>query len=86
MKVKELLMNKKQILYRSEQVLIIVAHLALLRWILFALYEASTITPMRMLVHFVGMALYGAVLIRLCAYLAHKRYLKSITQEKEHSA
>ncbi len=72
-------------MYRGEQVLIIVAHLALLRWILFTLYEASTITPMKMLFHFVGMALYGAVLIRLCAYLAHRRFIKNIDEKvREH--
>jgi apolipoprotein N-acyltransferase len=75
-------LDKKMLMYRGEQVLIIVAHLALLRWILFTLYEASTITPMKMLFHFVGMALYGAILIRLCAYLAHRRFIKSSNNQE----
>jgi apolipoprotein N-acyltransferase len=76
-------LDKKMLMYRGEQVLIIIAHLALLRWILFTLYEASTITPMKMLFHFVGMALYGAVLIRLCAYLAHRRFMNGAEKNTE---
>lgn len=71
------MLTRKKVLYRIEQVLIIVAHILLLKWILFALYEGGTLTSVQLLLHFVGMAFYGAFLIRFCAWLAKRRFLKN---------
>jgi apolipoprotein N-acyltransferase len=67
--------KSKKVLYRMEQVIIIVAHLALLKWIFYALYRGGELETSTLLVHFAGMALYGAFLIRICAWLAHRRFL-----------
>lgn len=63
-------------LYWSEKVLIVIAHLLLLKWIFFALYESGTMEISKMMFHFVGMAIYGAILIRGTAYLVQRRYMK----------
>jgi apolipoprotein N-acyltransferase len=74
--------SKALILYRLEQIIIVVAHLVLLRWIFFALYQAGDLLAKDMMIHFLGMAIYGAVLIRLCAFLAKKRHLKQIDEQE----
>ncbi len=66
----------KNILYRSEQVMIVVAHLILLKWIFYCLYEGGTMPVSHLMGHFVGMAIFGAVLIRGTAYLVQRRYMK----------
>lgn len=69
-------MQYAKLLKRSEQVLIVVLHLVLLKWIFFALYEAGNMTTKEIAFHFVGMAIFGAILIRGTAYLVQRRYLK----------
>lgn len=69
-------MNKVKVLYRLEQALIVVAHLLLLWWIMFVLQDGSTMSTRLMLSHFVGIGVYGAALIRGCAYIAQKRFEK----------
>jgi hypothetical protein len=66
----------KKIVYRSEQVLIVVAHLILLKWIFYCLYEGGTMEVSKLMLHFTGMAIFGAVLIRGTAYLVQRRYMK----------
>lgn len=62
--------------YWSEKIIIVVAHLALLKWIFFALYEGGTMDTTKMFFHFTGMAIYGALLIRGTAYLVQRRYMR----------
>ena len=62
--------------YRTQQIVIFVAHLALLKWIFFALYESGTLTTKAILFHFAGMAIFGASLIRISAFVAQRKYLK----------
>ncbi len=71
-----ILKDKKKRLYWIEWTLIVIAHLVLLKWILFALNEGSLLPTEEMLMHFTGIGLYGAGLIRLCAWLAQRRYEK----------
>ena len=72
--------NKHKLLYRFEQILIFIAHIALLKWILYTLHNGGVLESTTLLLHFVGMGIYGALLIRGCAYLAKKRHLKEISQ------
>jgi apolipoprotein N-acyltransferase len=74
--------KSSKFLYRFEQVLIVVAHLLLLKWIFYALYEGGQLDTTKLLLHFLGMALYGAGLIRVCAWLAKRRFLKQNNLEK----
>ena len=64
----------KTIRYRLEQVLILLAHLLLLKWIIYALTEGGTVDTTSLLLHFLGMALYGSLLIAFCAWRAKRRY------------
>ncbi|MFZ4713462.1 MAG: hypothetical protein ACOYL6_07120 [Bacteriovoracaceae bacterium] len=66
----------KNILYRSEQVMIVVAHLILLKWIFYCLYEGGTMPVSKLMLHFTGMAIFGALLIRGTAYLVQRRYMR----------
>lgn len=61
-----------------EKVIIFLAHIALLYWILFALQNGGSFTTKTLLMHFVGMGVYGALLIRISAYLANRRYQKEL--------
>ena len=67
-------MNKVKLLYRTEQVLIILIQLLLLWWIMYVLQEGATMSTQLMLMHFVGIGIFGALLIRGCAYRAQKRF------------
>ncbi len=69
--------DKKLIYYRFEQVLIIALHLILLKWMFYVLSEGGAMKVEAMILHFAGMAVYGAGLIRFCAYWAKRKYLKS---------
>ena len=74
--------NKQNWQKRSVELVILVAHLALLKWILYVLGEGG-ILPTELLVgHFVGIAAAGALLIRFCAWLYHRQYLKEQGLEK----
>jgi apolipoprotein N-acyltransferase len=69
-------LNWDSISYRTQQVVIFVAHLALLKWIFFTLYESGTLSSKEILMHFAGMAVLGAFLIRISAWVAQRKYLK----------
>lgn len=69
-------MQYSNLLKRSEQALIVILHLVLLKWIFYALYEAGSMTTKEITLHFLGLALFGAFLIRGTAFLVQKRYLK----------
>ena len=53
--------------YRLQQILIFLLHIVLLYWIYFALQNSGSMTTKEVLYHFLGMAVYGALLIRGCA-------------------
>lgn len=55
------------IFYRFQQLVILILHLVLLYWIYFALSESGAMTTKEVLLHFTGMAIFGALLIRGCA-------------------
>ncbi len=68
--------SKENFKLRILQFFILVAHLILLKWILYTLYEGGVLPFKTLLYHFLGMSLYGAVLIRFCAFIYQQQYLK----------
>ena len=69
---------------RLQQIIILVAHLILLKWIFFVLYDGGTFSSTELLVHFSGMAIYGALLIRICAYLGKRQFNKELSHSSTH--
>jgi apolipoprotein N-acyltransferase len=63
---------------RLTQLLILIAHVVLLKWILYTLYEGGVLPFKELLFHFLGISVYGALLIRTCAYIYKRQYLKEI--------
>jgi apolipoprotein N-acyltransferase len=72
--------TKENIGQRITQFIILVAHLVLLFWIIFTLYEGGILPFKTLLLHFLGISIYGAFLIRICAYLYKRQYLKELEQ------
>lgn len=70
--------TKENIGHRLVQFLILVAHLILLKWILYTLYEGGVLPFSTLLYHFLGISIYGAVLIRTCAWIYKRQYLKEL--------
>lgn len=73
--------NKDNLGYRLQQLIILVLHLILLKWMHYALTELGMEQTSIVLVHFVGMSIYGAALIRGCA--AWGKYRHRLDLEKE---
>lgn len=63
---------------RFTQLIILIAHIILLKWILYTLYEGGILPLTTLLYHFLGICLYGALLIRICAYIYKRQYLKEL--------
>lgn len=74
--------TKDNIWYRFQQLIILVLHLILLKWMYYTLSNSGAFTITEVLYHFIGMSIMGAALIRGCAYWARYHYLKEI-QEKQ---
>ncbi|MAF78094.1 MAG: hypothetical protein CME63_14185 [Halobacteriovoraceae bacterium] len=70
--------NKNNWFYRLQQLVILVLHLILLKWMHYALTETGQQTTGIVLAHFAGMSVYGALLIRGCAAWAKYHYEKDI--------
>ena len=54
--------------------IILILHLLLLAWIVYLLQNTNLLSLTEVMIHFTGIALFGAGLIRFCAFLAYKRY------------
>jgi hypothetical protein len=67
--------------YRFQQLLILVLHLILLRWMYFVLSNSGAFTITEVFYHFIGMSIMGALLIRGCAAWARYHYLKEINSK-----
>ena len=72
------IVNKNNIGQRTTQVMIFIAHIILLKWILYTLYEGGVLPFKTLLYHFLGISIYGAVLIRSCAFIYKRQYLKEL--------
>lgn len=70
--------TKENFSYRMIQLFILIAHIVLLKWILYTLYEGGVLPFQTLLYHFLGISIYGAVLIRSCAYIYKRQYLKEL--------
>lgn len=70
--------TKENLGHRLMQLLILLAHLFLLAWILYTLYEGGVLPFKTLTLHFVGISIYGAVLIRSCAYYYNLQYQKEL--------
>jgi hypothetical protein len=72
--------TKKNIFYRFQQLIILILHLILLNWMVYALTESGALSFNEVMLHFFGMSVYGGALIRGCAYWAKYHHLKSQPQ------
>lgn len=70
--------TKENIGMRFTQLVILIAHIALLKWILYTLYEGGVLPFRTLMYHFIGISVAGAVLIRTCAYIYKRQYLKEL--------
>ncbi len=77
------LVTKENLPERIKQVLIFVAHIVLLKWILYTLYEGGVMDFWTLLFHFLGIAVYGALLIRICAYIYKRQYEKELEKHAD---
>lgn len=75
--------QKYNLWYRTQQLIILVLHLILLRWMYYVLSNSGAFTITEVLYHFIGMSIMGAVLIRGCAYWARYHYLKEINSKPQ---
>ena len=75
--------DKTNWFYRVQQLIILVLHLVLLKWMHYALTETGVMTTQVVLVHFLGMSIYGAALIRGCAAWAKYHYEKELSESKD---
>lgn len=73
--------TKKNIWYRLQQLLILVLHLILLRWMFYTLANSGSMPMVHVLYHFIGMSIMGAGLIRGTAYWAKHHYVKEIKKD-----
>lgn len=70
------IVNRQNWQKRLVELVILLAHLALLKWILYVLGEGGTLPTEVLVGHFVGLAMAGALLIRFCAWLYHRQWVK----------
>ncbi len=70
--------KKESFNQRMVQLAILIAHLVLLQWILYTLYEGGILPFKTLMLHFLGISIYGAILIRTCAYIYKRQYLKEL--------
>ena len=77
---------KKSVSYRIQQALIFIIHILLLWWIYWLLQNTGRLSTTHALYHFMGVAIYGALLIRGCAAWAkhhHEKELEQLQKEQE---
>lgn len=70
--------NKNNYQLRLMQLFIFVAHIVLLKWILYTLHEGGVLPFSTIMYHFLGMSVYGALLIRFCAWYYRRQYLNEL--------
>ena len=67
-------------IYRIQQFLIFIIHIALLSWIIFVLHESGQMPMKSVILHFTGMAFVGATLIFGTAQWAKYHHKKNTGQ------
>lgn len=73
--------NKQNFQLRLVQLFILVAHIVLLKWILYTLYEGGVLPFKTLLYHFLGISVYGGLLIYFCAWYYRRQYLKEMEKD-----
>jgi|GEM_PF-492943 len=74
--------NKYNLWYRFQQLIILVLHLILLKWMYYVLSNSGAFTMTEVLYHFIGMSIMGALLIRGCAAWAKWHHQKELAARK----
>ena len=77
--------TKENIWYRTQQLIIFVLHLILLRWMFYILSNSGRMPTVEVFYHFIGMSAMGALLIRGSAYWARHHYIKEIKRDLENN-
>ena len=72
--------NRNNFWYRFQQLIILVLHLILLKWMYYTLSNSGAFSTVEVLYHFIGMSIMGALLIRGCALWARYHYKKEIDE------
>jgi apolipoprotein N-acyltransferase len=75
--------TKENLWYRIQQLIILVLHLILLKWMFYTLSKSGSLSTSVVFYHFIGMSIMGALLIRGSAYWARHHYIKEIKHEQE---
>lgn len=70
-------LTREKFSYRMQQLFILIAHLILLKWMFYTLAESGTFSMNKVILHFSGMGIYGAFLIRGTAFWARRHHLKN---------
>jgi hypothetical protein len=70
------LILKYNLYYRGQQLIILILHLVLLKWMYFTLSNAGALNTTEVFYHFIGMSIMGGLLIRGTAYWAKHHYIK----------
>lgn len=73
--------TKENLNHRLMQLVILVAHLALLRWIVYTLMEGGILPFTTLMYHFLGISIAGGLLIRFCAWFYKRQYLKELEKQ-----
>lgn len=73
-------LTRENLKQRGVQLVILIAHLVLLKWILYTLYEGGVLPLKTLLYHFLGISVFGALLIRTCAFIYKRQYEKELEQ------
>lgn len=73
--------TRENIGQRFTQLMILLAHIALLKWILYTLWEGGVLPFKTLMYHFIGISISGALLIRTCAYIYKREYLKELERD-----
>jgi apolipoprotein N-acyltransferase len=73
--------TKENLNHRLMQLFILVAHLVMLRWIVYTLMEGGILPFKILMYHFLGISLYGGLLIRFCAWFYKRQYLKELERQ-----
>ena len=75
--------TKENLWYRIQQLIILLLHLVLLKWMFYTLSNSGKLSTTEVFYHFIGMSTMGALLIRGSAYWARHHYIKEIKQQED---
>ncbi len=73
--------TKENMWYRLQQLIILVLHLILLKWMYYTLTNSGRLSMTEVFYHFIGMSIMGACLIRGTAWWARHHYIKEIKKD-----